>query len=43
MTTYTRKKLLALLDEDLKAEAREILLQAFSRGEAWAVELFREK
>ena len=28
-----------LLDEDLKAEAKEILLQAFARGEPWAVEL----
>ena len=39
----SRKKLLALLDADLKAEAREILLQAFARGEPWAVELIREK
>ena len=39
----SRKKLLALLDEDLKAEAQEILLQAFARGEPWAVELIREK
>ena len=39
----SRKKLLALLDDDLKAEAKEILLQAFGRGEPWAVELIREK
>ena len=39
----SRKKLLALLDEDLTAEAKEILLQAFGRGEPWAVELIREK
>ena len=39
----SKKKLLALLDEDLKAEAKKILLQAFARGEPWAVELIREK
>ncbi len=39
----SRKKLLALLDADLKAEAKKILLQAFARGEPWAVELIREK
>ena len=33
MTPVSRKKLLTLLHEDLKTEAKEILLQSFARGE----------
>jgi len=32
-----------LIDQDLKEEAQKILLQAFSRGEPWAVELIQGK
>ena len=39
----TKRKLLTLIDQDLKEEAQKILLQAFSRGEPWAVELIQGK
>ena len=38
----TRLKLLSLVDEGLKAEAQQILLEAFSRGEPWAIELVQD-
>jgi hypothetical protein len=34
-----RQKLLDLVDADLKEEAQQLLLEAFARGEPWAVEL----
>ena len=39
----TRRKLLKLVDEGVKEEARKILLQAVARGEPWAVELILEE
>ena len=38
-----RQKLLDLVDADLREEAQELLLEAFARGEPWAVELITEE